>query len=82
MSFSNLLAAGRFIFSGSQITITGKATTYNAVTKFYNNLSRSGLFEGVTLGRTFETADGVSFSLTCGFAASVGTDEQEVVAES
>lgn len=53
----------------NQITITGKATTYTAVTKFYNNLSRSGLFEGVTLGRTFETPEGVSFSMTCGFAA-------------
>jgi type IV pilus assembly protein PilN len=64
----------------SQITITGKATTYNAVTKFYNNLSRSGLFQGVTLGRTFESADGVTFSLTCGFAANIvlGEDEDDV----
>jgi len=65
----------------NQITINGKATTYNAVTKFYNNLSRSGLFEGVTLGRTFETADGVSFSMTCGFAASATEETQDEVSE-
>ncbi len=40
--------------NNNQITITGKATTYNAVTNFYNNLSRSGFFQDVTLGRTFE----------------------------
>jgi type IV pilus assembly protein PilN len=53
--------------SQNKITLSGRATTYNAVTNFYNNLTRSGYFEGVDLGRTFEASDGVSFSLTCSF---------------
>jgi len=51
----------------NKITISGKATTYNAVTNFYNNLTRSGYFEGVDLGRTFEASDGIAFSLNCTF---------------
>lgn len=50
------------------ITITGKATTYNAVSNFYNNLTASGYFAEVTLGRTSEAQDGVVFSLTCKFS--------------
>jgi len=61
----------------NQITITGKATTYNAVTNFYNNLTRSGFFTGVDLGRTFEAADGVSFSMTCSFAPGMPEESPE-----
>jgi len=51
-----------------QITLAGKATSYNAVTNYYNNLSESGHFASVTLGRVFAVKEGVSFSLSCGFA--------------
>ena len=53
----------------NRITIQGKATTYAAVSNFYGNLSDSGYFGAVELGRTFEVNAGVSFSLTCNFAA-------------
>jgi len=53
--------------ASNQISISGKATTYNAVSNFYSNLNDSGFFENVTLGRTFEVPEGVSFSLTCRF---------------
>ena len=54
--------------SKNQISISGKATTYNAVSNFYANLNDSGFFDDVTLGRTFEVPEGVSFSLTCQFS--------------
>jgi Tfp pilus assembly protein PilN len=57
--------------NNNQITISGKATSYNAVTNFYNNLSDAGFFAGVSLGRVFEVQEGVAFSLTCGFASVV-----------
>ena len=53
--------------NNNQIVIGGKATTYNAVSNFYSNLTGSGYFENVGLGRTFEVPEGVSFSLTCSF---------------
>lgn len=53
--------------ANNQISIGGKATTYNAVSNFYTNLTESGYFDNVTLGRTFEVPEGVSFSLTCTF---------------
>lgn len=49
------------------INISGKATTYNAVSNFYDNLSSSGFFTGVDLGKTSEAPEGVSFSLSCRF---------------
>ena len=49
------------------IKVSGKATNYNAVSRFHNNLSDSGHFSDVTLGRTFEVNEGVSFSLDCRF---------------
>ncbi len=52
----------------NKISIQGKATTYNAVSNFFKNLSGSGYFADVTLGRTFEVPEGVSFSLTCRFS--------------
>lgn len=51
----------------NQVSISGKATTYNAVSNFYDNLSSSGFFTGVDLGKTSEAPEGVSFSLSCRF---------------
>jgi len=56
------------------ISISGKATTYNAVSNFYDNLSSSGYFLGVTLGKTSEATEGVSFSLTCRFQQREGPE--------
>jgi Tfp pilus assembly protein PilN len=53
----------------SDINIAGKATTYNAVSNFYRNLSECGYFQDVTLGRTYEVSEGVSFSLTAKFVS-------------
>ena len=53
--------------NNNQISITGKATTYNAVSNFYGNLTDAGYFANVSLGRTFEVPEGVAFSLTCAF---------------
>ena len=55
--------------AANTISITGKATTYNAVSNFYSNLSESGHFQEVALGRTFEVPEGVAFSLTSHFTA-------------
>jgi len=52
----------------NDISISGRATTYNAVSNFYRNLTDSGYFQDVTLGRTYEVAEGVAFSLTAKFA--------------
>jgi Tfp pilus assembly protein PilN len=58
----------------NQINISGKATTYTAVSNFYENLNGSGYFSDVSLGRVFEVPEGVSFSLTCRFSG-VGQEE-------
>jgi len=61
----------------SKIAISGKATTYAAVSNFYTNLTDSGYFADVQLGRTFEVPAGVSFSLTCSFSTDkLGDDGQ------
>ncbi len=67
---------------GNTISLTGKATTYNAVSNFYNNLNTSTYFTNVTLGTTQQEAQGVSFSMSCHFvpsrdqqAADTATDE-------
>ncbi len=57
----------------NQISISGKATTYNAVSNFYDNLTASGYFIGVDLGKTSEAPEGVSFSLTCKFQQPAGS---------
>jgi type IV pilus assembly protein PilN len=54
--------------SNNKVTISGKATTYTAVSNFYSNLSGSGFFSDVNLGRTFQVPEGVAFSLTCQFS--------------
>ena len=51
----------------NKLAISGRATNYQAVSRFYQNLSESGRFDGVTLGRTYEVSDGVAFSLSADF---------------
>lgn len=53
----------------NQINIVGKATTYNAVSNFYDALQGSGHFADVVLGKTAEVPEGVSFSLGCRYQA-------------
>ena len=55
--------------TGDSITISGKATNYNSVSLFYNNLTEVGHFQNVELGRTYEVPEGVAFSLKCAFIA-------------
>lgn len=62
------------------VKIRGKATTYNAVSNFYNNLTRSESFDGVTLGNTKKIPEGVSFSLNCRFTPQLPEDQPEQVA--
>jgi type IV pilus assembly protein PilN len=55
--------------ASNAITISGKATTYNAVSNLYDNLRASGQFTNVVMGKTNEATDNnVSFSLTCTYA--------------
>jgi len=61
----------------SRIAISGKATTYAAVSNFYTNLTDSGYFKDVELGRTFEVPAGVSFSLTCSFSSQKITGDED-----
>jgi Tfp pilus assembly protein PilN len=49
------------------VSIAGKATTYTAVSNFYENLKTSGFFQNVELGRTYEVPEGVAFSLAAVF---------------
>jgi type IV pilus assembly protein PilN len=49
------------------VTVQGKATTYNAVSNFYNNLTGSRYFSNVVMGPITAIPAGVSFSLTCQF---------------
>ncbi len=49
------------------LTINGKATTYTAVSNFYNNLDTSSYFQDINLGQTKEVTEGVSFVLNCRF---------------
>jgi Tfp pilus assembly protein PilN len=49
------------------VSIVGKATTYTAVSNFYENLKMSGYFQNVDLGRTYEVPEGVAFSLSALF---------------
>ena len=53
--------------NGDRLSIRGKATNYNAVANFYNNLAASPWFANVTQGAISEAAEGVTFSLTCDF---------------
>ncbi|MDQ7087190.1 MAG: PilN domain-containing protein [Acidobacteriota bacterium] len=49
------------------IRVRGKATTFNAVSNFYNNLRDSSFFSDVTMGTTQRVPEGVSFVLSCRF---------------
>jgi Tfp pilus assembly protein PilN len=62
--------------NNNAIKISGKATSFNAVTNFYNNLSDSGYFGAVEMGRVFEVQEGVAFSIDAGFAG-LGSQEPE-----
>jgi type IV pilus assembly protein PilN len=62
----------------TRISISGKATNYSSVSTFYTNLTESGYFADVELGRTFEIPAGVSFSLTCGFSSEMVTQASQV----
>jgi type IV pilus assembly protein PilN len=53
--------------SSFNVSISGKATTYNAVSNFYNNLTGSRYFQNVVLGPISSIPVGVTFSLTCQF---------------
>ena len=53
--------------SGAGVLIQGKATTYNAVSNFYNNLTGSRYFNNVVLGTITAIPVGVTFSVTCQF---------------
>ena len=53
--------------AGWSVQINGKATTYNAVSNFYNNLNGSRYFQNVVLGPITAIPQGVTFSLTCQF---------------
>ena len=65
----------RMSASTNEINISGKATNYNAVSNFYTNLSDSGFFNNVSLGRTFEVPEGVAFSLNCNFVGKPSSEE-------
>ncbi len=52
------------------INITGKATNYNAVSNFYDNLNDAGFFKDVALGRTSQGKESVAFSLSAKFIRS------------
>jgi type IV pilus assembly protein PilN len=67
--------------TNNKIAISGRATNYQAVSKFYRNLSESGMFGGVTLGRTYEVNDGVAFSLSADFTALNAAAPAEAPAE-
>jgi type IV pilus assembly protein PilN len=51
--------------TSNAVSIAGKATTYNAVSNFYDNLIASGRFTDVVMGKAAEVPEGVAFSLSC-----------------
>jgi len=53
--------------AGGTVVIRGQATTYNAVSNFYNNLTGSRFFNNVVLGTITAVPVGVTFSMTCLF---------------
>jgi type IV pilus assembly protein PilN len=60
---------------GNALSIRGKATNFNAVANFYNNLSASEWFKNVIQGAIQEAPEGVSFTLTCDFVPPKETEE-------
>lgn len=61
----------------NKVTIVGKATTYNAVSNFYNNLTGSKYFDQVVLGPIASTSGGITFSLTCVFVPAAESTSTE-----
>jgi type IV pilus assembly protein PilN len=59
--------------SGWTVRIQGKATTYNAVSNFYNNLTGSRYFQNVVMGAISAIPAGVTFALNCQFLPQAGT---------
>ena len=68
--------------AGWSVQIQGKATTYNAVSNFYNNLTGSRYFQNVVLGTISSIPAGVTFSLNCQFLPQAGAPSTEAPAES
>lgn len=67
--------------SGWSVMIQGKATTYNAVSNFYNNLTGSRYFENVVLGPITAIPQGVTFSMSCQFIPQPATPGAEAPAD-
>jgi len=67
--------------ASNQINIAGKATTYNAVSNFYDNLLASGRFTDVVLGKTSEVPEGVAFSLQCRYAQPQESGTQDAASQ-
>jgi len=67
--------------SGWRVQIQGKATTYNAVSNLYNNLTGSRYFENVVLGPITAIPQGVTFSMSCQFIPQPATPGAETPAE-
>ena len=68
--------------SAFNISIAGKATTYNAVSNFYNNLTCSRYFQNVVLGPITSFPVGVTFSLSFHFLPQqVGTSPEGQAAD-
>ena len=63
--------------TANSVTIAGKATTYNAVSNFYNNLTGSKYFDQVVLGPIASTPNGITFSLNCKFVPSAEPAEAD-----
>jgi len=63
--------------TANSVSIAGKATTYNAVSNFYNNLTGSKFFDQVVLGPITSTPAGITFSLTCKFTQAEEPPERE-----
>jgi type IV pilus assembly protein PilN len=66
--------------AGWNVQIQGKATTYNAVSNFYNNLTGSRYFENVALGPITAIPQGVTFSMSCQFIPQPATPGVEAPA--
>jgi Tfp pilus assembly protein PilN len=64
----------------SGVSLKGRATNYNAVSNFYNNLKDSPFFSEVTLGNTQRAPQGVSFALSCRFTPPPEEGAQPVAA--
>lgn len=67
--------------AGWSVQIQGKATTYNAVSNFYNNLTGSRYFQNVVMGPISAIPAGVTFSLSCQFLPQPAAPVAEVPAE-